>query len=148
MTRATRNIVAFALIAAYGGISLLGHGLHWLVPENGHHHGHEIVRCAVHGSEHHHGHAHHADESCPQHGATLCETQHDESPSVTAGDYIAHSHNCEICAFLALASGERPQICALFIAQHVAGSVPLSEQLAHSSATFGWHSPRGPPCLG
>ena len=142
MTRTARNLVAFAVIAAYGGISLLGHGLHWLLPEDGHHHGHEIVRCAVHGSDHHHGHHHHTDESCTQQGATLCETQHDESLSVTAGGCIAHSHDCEICAFLALASSERPQISTLFIAQHLTGSAPLAEGPAYSSATLGWHSPR------
>jgi hypothetical protein len=137
------------LIVAYGGISILGHGLHWLAVEDGHHHGLEIVRCTIHGDGHHHAHAHdHATDHCDSHDSSNRGSKNHDALCVTAGGCVVHSHKCEICAFLALASGSRPTLNEIVLGQHLVGSTALAQQLPYFSTLLGWHTPRGPPFLG
>jgi hypothetical protein len=145
----TRQIVTILLIAAYGGISILGHGLHWLAAHDGHHHGLEIVRCSIHGDGHHHAHAHdHGSQHCDSHKTPTVGSRNDDALCLTAGGCIAHSHQCEFCAFLTLASGNRPTLIEIALGQHLVGSAALAEQLPYVSTRLGWHPPRGPPSLG
>jgi hypothetical protein len=148
MTRAARQFVTVLLIAAYSGIAILGHGLHWLAAESGHHHGHEIVLCSIHGAEHHHdGHHHSHAGPCAAHEAPACNSERDNSLHLTAGGCIAHSHECEICAFLALVSSGRPNVSAFVFGQRLIVSAAFPEQPAYTSSLLTWHAPRGPPTL-
>jgi hypothetical protein len=148
MSIISRQIVAIVVIAAYGGISILGHGLHWLAVEEGHHHGLEVVRCSVHGDEPHHAHTHNSGSGhCSSHKTPSCEGDDDATLFVTAGGCIAHSHQCQICAFLALVSGSRPSMSEIATGQQAIGSTALVAQLTYFSSLPGWHTPRGPPSL-
>jgi hypothetical protein len=147
MANIRRQVVAIVLIAAYGGISILGHGLHLLAVEDCYHQGLEVVRCSVHGAGHHHGHTHDdGSEHCGSHNTPSSESE-DDTLGVTAGGCVAHSHQCEICAFLALVTGSRPNISEIAIGQQVIGSTLLVEQLSNLTALPGPHTPRGPPAI-
>jgi hypothetical protein len=66
---------------------------------------------------------------------------------VTTGGCIAHSHQCEICAFLAFVSVGRPSIGEIATGHQAIGETALVEQLTYFSSLLGWHTPRGPPSL-
>jgi hypothetical protein len=154
-TRAARQFVTVLLIAAYSGIAILGHGLHWLAAESGHHHGHEIVHCSIHGADrHHYSHSHdchdHHEHSghCGSHEAPADDSKRDDPLSLSAGGCIPLSHECEICAFLALISKGRPNGSAFVPGQRLIGATAFPEHPAYSSSHLNWHAPRGPPALG
>ena len=124
MRFSARKLLAFVLLAAYGTIALVGQGQHILTPHDGHHHGLEVVRCSIHGDEHwhhHHEHGqahdhvhHHHDADCDHdHGpAEPAAVEHDGGLVVTSSECAAHSHLCEICAFLIQLRSERVVLAA------------------------------------
>jgi hypothetical protein len=146
MRSTIRHCLTWSMLAAYACISLLGHGLHWLSPDDGHHHGPNIVSCATHGHSHDAHCVYHEHRDGSEYGTS------NDLPSV-AGSVVksthclASSHVCEICAFLAMACGDRPRISELIVWRNVVSSTTLVEQLSCSSPTRSPHSPRGPPCL-
>ena len=132
MRRFGRKLLTVGLVALYGGISLLGYGLHELAPA--HHHG-SLSQVAAH--DHCHGdhcHGDHADHD-DRHGpattsATLCD-----------------SHECDVCVFLAQMRSERPLVVAGVGWQYFVGDAVIVAPRIASQTILGLHIPRGPPTL-
>jgi hypothetical protein len=129
-----RKLLTACLLAYYGGIALVGHGLHELSGANCHHPPVAARPVASHPHPHH------------QHGACAGHHHHHRAPA-PAGDTAGDGHNCEICEFLAQLRGEVPQLAAAEFTEHlvvaaVAASPPFLAPIA-----IGLHAPRGPPAL-
>jgi hypothetical protein len=126
------RILSLALLATYAGISLLGQGLHELVPHEGHHHhGIYVVERDHDSCEHHCYHGHHRSAH----------------PIVTADDAHIHSHLCEICQFLAQAIGQPVEVAAPIHWQPLATFVSAEPQPLYVPASLGPQAPRGPPIV-
>src|SRR4029453_8328709 len=98
MTPTQRKLLTCLLLAPYAGISVLGQGLHWLSPDDGHHHDLNVIGCATHGHAHNHACVCHDHDSCG-----LVDADHENLPAdkvISANDCVADSHVCEICEFL------------------------------------------------
>jgi hypothetical protein len=146
MKSAVRKILSLALLAAYGGIALLGQGLHVLAPHAGHHHGLEVIRCSIHGDEHFHDH--HDAECDHDHGpAGPAEVEHGGGLVVTSSECAAESHLCEICAFLFQLRSDRSVLTAAVDWQPVAVAAVSLPQRSYTPTIVGPHAPRGPPVL-
>jgi hypothetical protein len=144
MKLAARKLLTLALLATYGGVALLGQGLHVLAPHAGHHHGLEVVGCSIHGDEHFH---HHHDAKCDHdHGpAEHADAERGSGPVITSSECAAHSHLCEICAFLLQLRSERAVLTAAVDWQPVAVAAVSLPQRFYTPTLFGPHAPRGPP---
>jgi hypothetical protein len=150
MRRNGSKLLTSVILAIYGGISLLGHGLHWLLPEEGHHHGLHVVACSSHRHEldhdcdhHHHAHQHHhgPSESGDDGGNSREQT-------VQSNECGTHSHLCEICNFLSQARGERTQLAAAVDWQPLADAVVSRPEQSYKLTSLSQHAPRGPPQVG
>jgi hypothetical protein len=128
MRRIGRKLLTGGLVALYGGISLLGYGLHELVP--GAHHG----PCDDVAS-HDHCHGDHAE--------------HHDGRHVPASNapVLCDSHDCEICAYLAQINSERPSAAARFAWQHFVAIAENAAPHITSQTILGLHVPRGPPTI-
>jgi hypothetical protein len=118
MRRISHNLVTGLLLFLYGGISVLGYGLHELVPEDGHHH--------------------HALAAVQQEGAPL---------AFKSGGGIDDDHDCDICAFLDQARSAQPQIQSAIVWQHLVAVVEQVTPRIASQTFEHSHVPRGPPVL-
>jgi hypothetical protein len=129
-----RKLLTAGLVALYGGISLLGYGLHELAPA--HHHHAEL------------GHSAHACQHCSGHEHCDPAANDDLAAESAAIGNAAHdSHECEICVFLAQMRSEQPLVVAEIAWQHfVADAVIVAPRIA-SQTILGLHIPRGPPTL-
>jgi hypothetical protein len=134
MRLAVRKLLSCSLLATYAGISFLGQGLHLLLPDDGHHHGFDVIVCA----NSHHPH----DHDC------CADGQHD-SPAgpIIANACAADSHDCEICEFLFQAVSQPPQIATTPDLHPLVAEVPCHPQGFYSPTILGLHAPRGPPQL-
>ncbi len=132
----SRRYLSYVLLAAYAGISLLGEGLHSLMPEAGHHHhdGLYIVNCPSRGT----AHADHDADS----GVTSAEAV------LTASYGDADSHICEICQFLFQAVGQPAEVASPLDWQPLVVATSSLPQPRYSSISLGPQTPRGPPVLG
>jgi hypothetical protein len=118
MRRLPQKLVTGVLLAIYGGIAVLGYGLHELVPEDAHHH-HALA--AVH------------HESGP--------------PAFKAGGNVDGDHDCDICVFLDQARSVQPQVQSAIVWHHVVAAIEFkAPHLASQTAELS-HGPRGPPVL-
>ena len=117
MRRIPHQLVTGLLLAIYGGIAVLGYGLHELVPEDAHHH--------------HHG----------------LEVAHQESEPLAfrSGGAADDDHDCDICVFLDQARSDRPQVAASIIWQHLIAAIDVVAPRVSSQTTLVSHAPRGPP---
>ena len=151
MRRIHGQLPTLAILATYGGIAILGQGLHVLAPHAGHHHGLEVVRCSIHGDEHsHHHHDHHHGECDHHHDhgpANHADVEHGGGTIVTSSECEAHSHLCEICAFLFQLRSERAVLAAAVDCQPVAVAADSLPQRSYTPTVVGPHAPRGPPAL-
>jgi len=125
-----RKLLTAGLLAIYGGIAVLGYGLHELAP--GHHHG-PAGECVAHDHDHDHGDC--SDDVCHSH-------DHAVSPS---GKSISDSHECEICVFLDQIRSERPTLAADVVWYYQVAAVGVETPHILSQAVPGLHAPRGPP---
>jgi hypothetical protein len=116
MRRLPQTLVTGLLLAIYGGIAVLGYGLHDLAPEDAHHHHHRFA--ATH--------------------------QESGSPIFRTGS-VDDDHDCDICVFLDQARGERPQIATGIIWQHLVAAIEFVVPRVSSQTTLVSHAPRGPP---
>ena len=90
MRRIPHQLVTGLLLAIYGGIAVLGYGLHELAPDDAHHH--------------HHG---------------LAAAHQEPGPlAFRSGGSVDDDHDCDICAFLDQARSDRPQVATSIIWQH------------------------------
>jgi len=153
MNSARRKLLTLSIMAGYGFVSVLGYGLHWFVPQHGHHHGLQVVCTAPHDAEHvdhnrshtgvaHHHHGHHHQ------GLTSESPQGTDQTAValTASGCGAHAHLCEICAFLFHSRAEPTQWATAVVSQAlIVGGVLAPIQRLTSATSLSPHSPRGPP---
>ena len=117
MRRIPHQLVTGLLLAIYGGIAVLGYGLHELVPEDAHHHPHGMA-------------AAHLDA-----GPTGFRT----------GGGVDDDRDCDICAFLDQARSDRPQVVTSIIWQHLVAAIEVVLPRITSQAAPIFHAPRGPP---
>ncbi len=124
-----RKLLTAGLVALYGGISLLGYGLHELAPA--HHH---ALPAYLADSCHHHDHADRTHHD-----------QHATGQPFAAG--LCDAHECDICVFLAQIRSERPLVTVPVIWQPCVAGAIITLPAATSQATLGLPVPRGPPAL-
>jgi hypothetical protein len=139
-----RKLVTCLLLAVYGGISLLGHGLHELAPGHGHHHGLAVVTCAVHSHGHGHGECslgHH------QHGSGHNDGTAAGPLTVQSGGCAEQSQLCDVCVFLAQMRSGQPQLLTGAVWQHLVSAVAVRVPLLSYQTALRLHAPRGPPAL-
>jgi hypothetical protein len=120
MRRIPKKLVTGMLLTIYGGIAVLGYGLHELVPEDGHHHHHLTFAAA---------------------GQASSET------AFRAGGGVDDDHDCDICVFLDQARSVQPQIQAAIIWQHLVAAVEIKAPRLNSQTIEFCFAPRGPPAL-
>jgi hypothetical protein len=121
-----RQFLSYVLLATYAGISIVGDGLHELMPEAGHHHhGLYVVNCASLD-----------DTAVTSTGAV-----------VTASDSDADSHVCEICKFLFQAVSQPAQVAVPIDWQPLVVAAPSRPQPIYRPTSLGVQAPRGPPQL-
>jgi hypothetical protein len=126
-----RKLLTAGLLAIYGGIAVLGYGLHDLAPGQVHSAAGEHVA-------HDHGHGDHS------HGAGDGHS-HSHAASSPSGKSISDSHECEICIFLSQMRSERPTFSAEVVWQFQVAAVAVETPCIVSQAICGLHAPRGPP---
>jgi hypothetical protein len=119
MRRIPHQLVTGLLLAIYGGIAVLGYGLHELVPEDAHHHHHRLAAA------------------------------HQEPGPVAfrSGGAADDDHDCDICVFLDQARSDKPQVAASIIWQHVIAAIDVVGPRVSSQTTLVSHAPRGPPAF-
>jgi hypothetical protein len=120
-----RKLLTAGLLAMYGGIAVLGYGLHELAP--GHHHAATVDHLA-------HDHCH-GD----------CDGHAHEHSTTDSGRSLSSSHECEICIFLEQMRCERPTLTAEIVWQYQVAAVSVETPRIISQALPGLHTPRGPP---
>jgi hypothetical protein len=139
MRSTVRKLLTCSLLATYVSVSVLGQGLHLLAPDNGHHHGLQVVTCATHG---------HCDGgACCHHHSDNDQGHALAGQSVTSSGGAHDSHNCEICEFLFQAVGQPPQIADVPDLHPLVAVAASSHHEIYSSAILGLHAARGPPQL-
>src|SRR4051812_37371681 len=97
-----RQVLSYLLLATYASISLLGDGLHGLLPDGHHHHHHRLYVVSHSGDD-----SRHADHD---HDEIVCCNS--EFAAITAVKSDAESHLCEICEFLAYAISQSVEVAA------------------------------------
>ena len=130
-----RKLLTCILLATYASISLLGEGLHSLMPEAGHQHHHGLYVVTVNGERPHHD-DHHASRS-GVHAAVAV--------SSCGGD--AESHICEICQFLFQSISQPVEMAAPIDWQPLVDAAVSLPEPIYSPASVGPQAPRGPPLL-
>ena len=134
-----RQFLSYLLLATYAGISLLGDGLHMLLPEGGHHqhhhHGIYVVGHCCHDSQHASAHHDHADCGCS------------EESALAIAESDADSHLCEICAFLYQAISQPAEVAAPIDWQPLVVVAHVDPQPVYSPTSLGPQAARGPPLL-
>jgi hypothetical protein len=133
-----RKLLTYAITAVYGGLSLLGQGLHLLSEEHGPHFGGNVVEC-----ESHHGS--HDAAACILNLAGPLEAEQSGVPQLRANGCVTYSHACEVCEFLAQARSLPPQLAAAIERPHVAIIAPCVPPSFSALINLGPHAPRGPP---
>jgi hypothetical protein len=131
MRQKYRRFLSCLLLATYASISLIGDGLHSLLPDSDHHH-------------HHHG-IYVVDHICDD----ACHGDHDRSEcaGLTASDEDADSHLCEICSYLFQAISQPAGVAPPIDWQPMVVVVHAKPQPIYSLASLGPQAPRGPPSL-
>jgi len=124
---ACRKLLILNLMTLYGGVSLLGYGLHELSPA--HQHAHASGTQHAHsrgGCSHHHHHAHWPVPDRPG---------------------MSDAHDCDICQLLDQLRSELPQIAEVRGWQPLRAEIPAVFAIQPVKARSGLHVPRGPPAI-
>jgi hypothetical protein len=116
MRRNPHQLLTGILLAIYGSISLLGYGLHELVPDGAHHH----------------------------HGLAALQ-QGSGPPAVRTGGSVDDDHDCDICVFLDQARSVQPQVQSAIVWHHLVAAVEIVAPRLSPQSTELSHAPRGPP---
>jgi hypothetical protein len=139
MTFSPQKLATYLLLAIYGGIAVLGHGLHEL--STAHHHHHDAHEHAADGgcAHHHHGHTHkHTSQSRSDDRAEAFASVHG---SLSDG----HGHACEICDFLDQNRSFPTDLPVDRASRPLAVAVSIAAPRIESLVIPGLYSPRGPP---
>ncbi len=132
-----RKLLTAGLVALYGGIALLGYGLHELSPVHQH--------AAIGNSSVGHGAIGHAAGHVHSHGKCASHV-HRHAPIPVAPGY-SDSHECDVCVFLDQMRSERPQLVSDVVWQHIVADTVIASPRIVSQTVLGLHAPRGPPML-
>ena len=132
------------MLALYTGVTLLGHGLHWLSSEKHHHHGLGMAGCATHGPADSHSHCSHHHDATHSPADQACGDQH---VGVAASDCVTDAHDCDICTFLLQVRSEPPRVTATVIRPHIVTAAPVDWHCFYSPISVGSHAARGPPLV-
>ena len=130
----SRRFLSVVLLATYAGMSILGEGLHELMPEAGHQHHHGLYVVVFHESGHSTDAAYFAGNAA-----------NDSGPAVTANDGDVESHICEICQFLFQSISQPAEVAAPIDWQPVAVAANNLPQPIYAPTSLGPQAPRGPP---
>lgn len=131
-----RQFLSYVLLATYAGISILGDGLHSLLPADEHHHHHHGLYVVSHSC----GDAEHADH---RHDAVSGASS--GYAEVTASECDADSHLCEICVFLYEAISQPAEVAAPIDWQPLVVVAHADPQPVYSLTALGCPAARGPP---
>jgi hypothetical protein len=130
MQRSIRKLLVATFTVLYGGVAILGYGLHELSPA--HLHGHVHADASGHGHAHSHcGHHHHSHSHVPQ--------------SNSAG--WSDAHECEICLLLSQTLSDSPSVVAVDWWQPCVAPVLTFGSETPSDPSLTLHAPRGPPVV-
>jgi hypothetical protein len=125
--RAGEKLLIFSLLALYGGVALLGYGLHELSPA--------------------HQHAH-ANSTPHEHSHAGCSHHHHQSPApIPDLPGWSDSHDCDICQLLDQMRGELPQIASVEVWRPLATDLSAVDVLSPTTEMCGFAAPRGPPAV-
>lgn len=144
MKRSTRQLLTYALLAAYSGVSLLGQGLHLLTAGHGAHVGDRVVECVEHHSHNEHAFALHGSGSL---AASADEATHAAGLAIQSHECHTQSHACEVCQFLGQVRSLPPALVLAATTACIADDVPRSAESPFSPISLGPHAPRGPPAV-
>ena len=122
------------MLATYAGISILGEGLHELMPEAGHQH-HDGIFVVV---------THQSGRGDPAAGFAG-NLAYDSKPGLTANNGDVDSHICEICEFLFQSTSQPAQVAPPVDWQPLVVAAVSVPQPIYSPASVGPQAPRGPP---
>jgi hypothetical protein len=117
MRQFSRKFAAHLMLAAYGGIAVLGYGLHELAPAEVHHHNIQGLAAA------------------------------DTGPLSVGSGHLDADHDCDICAFLDQARSEQPQVATGVVWRHLVTTMEVATPLLVLPTAEFLHVPRGPPTL-
>jgi hypothetical protein len=131
-----RQFLRYVLLATYASISLLGDGLHLLLPEGDHQHHHHGIYVVSH-SCHDEQHADHDHDNDP------CDCAEDAPLAISESD--ADSHVCEICSFLLDAVSQLAEVSGPIDWQPLIVVAHANPQPIYSLTYLGPQAPRGPP---
>jgi hypothetical protein len=125
------QFLSYVLLVTYASISLLGDGLHSLLPEGEHHHHHGLYVVS------HYCDAGHVHIAAPSSSSEYAE--------LTAADCDTDSHLCEICAFLYQAISQPAEVAAPIDWQPLIVVAHAKPQAIYSPTSLGPQAARGPP---
>jgi hypothetical protein len=129
-----RQFLSYVQLATYASISLIGDGLHGLLPD-GHHHHHGLYVV-----DHSCNDRQHSDYA--QGEVACCGS---EFAGLTAVDLDAESHLCEICVFLIHAISQPAEVAATIDWQPLVVVAQADPQPVYSLTSLGPQAARGPP---
>jgi hypothetical protein len=145
-----RQFLSYVLLLACTSISLLGEGLHLLVPFAAHHHHHHHGRCIVtyarHGTKHDDSHLVAIDHTRRYSEHTQLGTASSVAV-LTANGHDADSHLCGICSFLFQIISQPVEVVAPHECEPLVDVTPNLRQLNCATTSLGLPAPRGPPLL-
>ena len=129
-----RQFLSCVLLATYASISLLGDGLHSLLPEGEHHHHglYVVSHCC-------------SDTQLAVHDHDAVPRGNSERTELTATDCDTDSHLCEICAFLYQAISQPAEVAAPIEWQPLIVVAHAKPQAIYSPTSLGPQAARGPP---
>jgi hypothetical protein len=137
-----QSLLTCLLAAVYGGLALLGPGLHLFLSDHGQHEDSDFVACATHAS---HNEAHWKDHLARlSHSMAEAFDQAGE-PAVHATNCVSESHACPVCHFVASARGVPPRLAPDAARPHVNAIVLCASQRFSTPIYLGPQAPRAPP---
>jgi hypothetical protein len=131
-----RQYLSYVLLATYASISILGDGLHSLLPADEHHHHHHGLYVISHS---------YGDAEQAAHGHDAVSGAGSGYAELSASKCDADSHLCEICAFLYEAISQPAEIAAPIDWQPLVVVAHAEPQPVYSLTALGCPAARGPP---
>src|SRR5689334_13205498 len=142
-----RKIPSTVLLVWCTSVSVLGQGLHLLVPGHTHHCYHHHAQCVVSHSFHHQAHKHrHAGDEPVAYAGSLARGSSSLATAFVRGE-AAETHVCGICAFLYQRLGVPVEIAEHLTWQPLSVSLHAVAKEMDSTTSLGPQAPRGPPLL-
>jgi hypothetical protein len=128
------QFLSYVLLVTYASISLIGDGLHSLLPAGEHHHHglYVVSHCC-------------SDTQRAVHDRDAVPRGSSERTELTAADCDTDSHLCKICAFLYQAISQPAEVAASIDWQPLVVVAHSNPQPIYSPTSLGPQAARGPP---